>query len=633
MNLLDSTQPPQPVRLKTYFWVLLGVWTMMVAASLAWNLVYQKRELLEVALITAKINYEKDLLYRKWCQEHGGVYVPVTPESPGNPYLAKVSERDIRTPSGRLLTLINPANMTRQVYESAQKHSLVQGHLTSLKPLRPENAPDPWESQTLKSFQDGKKEAFGLEERGGLTSLRLMRPFIAEKSCLKCHAQQGYQAGDILGGLSVSVPLAPFWSSGRRTKLSLWLGHGLLWLLGVVGLTLASRHLGEALTEREQAETALQQANDKLIGMVYEYSQRNREVSSVNEMMDQLQSCLTVEEAYQVIAKFIRKFFPDQSGGLFMINASKNFLEAVASWGESPPEQQVFAPQDCWALRRGRLYQVTDFDHGILCSHVPESTSVPYLCVPIMAQGEALGILHLQESFPLEDIASGEESGALPEATSQLAATVAEHLGLALANLKLQETLRQQAIRDPLTGLFNRRFMEETLEREIHRVQRKGAPLGIIMMDLDHFKSFNDTFGHGAGDMLLSELGNILVGHTRKEDVACRYGGEEFTLIMSEASLEVTLRRAEEVRQLVEHLHLQHQGQSLRNVTVSLGVAVYPEHGNNAASLLGVADAALYRAKKEGRNRVVVAQAAEPHRPEKEPQMEPPPVMKVANPG
>src|SRR4030042_591505 len=261
-------------------------------------------------------------------------------------------------------------------------------------------------------------------------------------------------------------------------------------------------------------------------------------------MMDQLQSCLTMEEAYRVIALFIQRCFPDQSGGLFIINSSRNFLEAVPSWGESPPEQQVFSPQECWALRRGRLYQVRDSDHGILCNHVSEPLSTPYLCVPIMAQGEALGILHLTENYGALDGGSVEEPGDLPETTRQSATTVAEHLGLALANLKLQETLRQQAIRDPLTGLFNRRFMEETLERELHRVQRKGAPLGIVMMDLDHFKSFNDTFGHGAGDMLLSALGNILVGHTRKEDVACRYGGEEVTLIMSEASLEITLPAA-----------------------------------------------------------------------------------------
>jgi diguanylate cyclase (GGDEF)-like protein len=182
-------------------------------------------------------------------------------------------------------------------------------------------------------------------------------------------------------------------------------------------------------------------------------------------------------------------------------------------------------------------------------------------------------------------------------------------LALALANLRLRETLRSQAIRDPLTGLFNRRYLEETMERELNRVKRQEIPLGVIMMDLDHFKQYNDTFGHSAGDELLSALGILLKTHIRGEDIACRYGGEEFLLILSGASVSIALERAESLRQAVKEMH-QHYP-DLKPTTLSLGVAVYPEHGNTGLQLIQSADAALYRAKKAGRDRVMVAEYGE----------------------
>jgi diguanylate cyclase (GGDEF)-like protein len=220
----------------------------------------------------------------------------------------------------------------------------------------------------------------------------------------------------------------------------------------------------------------------------------------------------------------------------------------------------------------------------------------------MMAQGEALGVLHL---------AANEAQAHLTEAQQRLAQAVAEQLSLALANLKLRETLRLQSIRDVLTGLFNRRYLEETLEREILRAARNKGPLGVIICDIDHFKRFNDTFGHEAGDVLLHELGNYLLTRTRGADIACRYGGEEFTLVLTEASLEATRRRAEELRVGISNLRVQYRGQPLGPITFSLGVAVFPDHGLNRDALLRTADAALYRAKAEGRDRVAVGTTTE----------------------
>jgi diguanylate cyclase (GGDEF)-like protein len=215
-----------------------------------------------------------------------------------------------------------------------------------------------------------------------------------------------------------------------------------------------------------------------------------------------------------------------------------------------------------------------------------------------------LGVFHLRPAPPAET-----QTPALVAVKDQLALTVAEDMALALANLRLRETLHSQAIRDPLTGLFNRRYLEETLERELGRVKRAGAPLAVIMLDLDHFKQYNDTFGHSAGDELLSALGILLKNQIREEDIACRYGGEEFLLILPGASISIALERAEILRHAVKEMHQHHQG--LKPTTLSLGVAVYPDHGDTGLQLIQSVDAALYRAKQAGRDRVMAAEYAE----------------------
>jgi diguanylate cyclase (GGDEF)-like protein len=215
-----------------------------------------------------------------------------------------------------------------------------------------------------------------------------------------------------------------------------------------------------------------------------------------------------------------------------------------------------------------------------------------------MSHGEALGLLHVLPASP--------DNGVL-ERKQQLAQTVAGQLGLALATLKLQESLREMAVRDPLTGLFNRRYLEETLEREFLRAARQGVPIALIMLDIDHFKRCNDTYGHDAGDALLRELGAFLQRYCRGSDVACRYGGEEFILTLSDCSLEIACQRAEEMRQAVQILQVHHGRRTLEAITLSFGVAAFPEYGDNPDAVLKAADAAMYRAKQQGRDRVVAA--------------------------
>jgi diguanylate cyclase (GGDEF)-like protein/PAS domain S-box-containing protein len=352
------------------------------------------------------------------------------------------------------------------------------------------------------------------------------------------------------------------------------------------------------ITERKQTEQQLHQANSQLKCWVEQLELRNREMALLGEMSDFLQACLTVEEAYKALPSFLQPLFPDCSGGIFAINNSNNLVELVADWGAAQQGESLFVPHECWALRRGRSHVVDGKDVGLLCSHVRQvALDGRSLCVPMMATGMTWGMLHL----------SSTELEALSEAKQKLARTVCEHIALALANLKLRETLQYESIRDPLTGLFNRRYLEESLEREVHRASRAGQPLGILMLDVDHFKRFNDTFGHEAGDAVLRELGRFLKRNIRDSDIACRYGGEELTLIFPEASLENTIRRAEEIREGVKFLNVEHRRELLDPISLSVGVACFPEHGQTGEAIIRAADAALYRAKLEGRDRVVTA--------------------------
>jgi diguanylate cyclase (GGDEF)-like protein len=230
-----------------------------------------------------------------------------------------------------------------------------------------------------------------------------------------------------------------------------------------------------------------------------------------------------------------------------------------------------------------------------------------YLCVPVIAQGESLGVIYVQDAAKIGQ-PLGESTARRKQA---FAVNLAEQISLALANLRLRETLRYQSVRDPLTGLFNRRHMEESLQRELHRAARNGKQVPVFMMDLDHFKQFNDSFGHEAGDILLREFGSLLTTQIRGSDIACRYGGEEFVVILVEAGLDVARQRADSLREQVRDMRVQHQGQMLRRVTVSIGVAAFPDHGTSSSQLLNAADKALYAAKAEGGDHVVLAQAEE----------------------
>lgn len=357
----------------------------------------------------------------------------------------------------------------------------------------------------------------------------------------------------------------------------------------------AIAQLQQEILQRHHTEAALQDAHAKLTHWVSDLEQRHLEITLLNDMSDLMQACITVEEAYRVVAQFMPRLFLDCSGAVYLIDQAKHLVEAVATWGDASASQTLFAPHECCALRRGQPHYVPDTANGLCCQHLLEPPPTHYFCVPMAAQGETSGVLYLSLPPP-----------PLTQAKQQLATTVARQIALAIANLKLYATLQNQSIRDPLTGLFNRRYLGEFLDRELHRAQRNQQSLSLLLLDVDHFKQFNDTFGHDAGDAVLRSLSRFLQASVRNSDIACRYGGEEMVLVLPDTDPNDATQRAEQLRQGMQKMVIDYP-HPLGSITVSIGVACFPTHGRSSGSLLHAADQALYQAKAAGRDRVMRA--------------------------
>lgn len=338
---------------------------------------------------------------------------------------------------------------------------------------------------------------------------------------------------------------------------------------------------------------------------IADLNSRQEDLAFLSDIGQLFQACRTIDEVCDVARDRLQSISPALSGSLFLRSDGSDYLESAMAWGAIDASDASIAPSDCWALRRGRPHQLGKGHDGIACAHTDAPAGDWHLCVPLMAQGEALGVLYFRV-----DAASGRcgrELAAAAEERRQFYFNVAETLSLAVANIRLRETLQHQAIRDPLTSLFNRRYFQETLRRELHRASRAQQPLSLVMLDIDHFKRFNDTWGHDAGDAALRAVGEILAGRTRAGDVACRHGGEEFALAFPGLPAEVASERVEALRREIELRDIQFLGESIDPVTISAGIAVYPSHAMDMESLMRVADQALYQSKNAGRNRFTMA--------------------------
>ncbi len=363
---------------------------------------------------------------------------------------------------------------------------------------------------------------------------------------------------------------------------------------GVEHLVASSRDV----TERKKTEHELQSAQIQLAHRIAELEIRTQELNLLTEMTNMLQICANPAEAISVIAQYANDLFPGVSGVLYTQTPDENLMKGGAFWGNYSGEPEI-NHKDCWGLRRGRIHTTQDSQSSLYCRHTGFPQPSSSICVPVMSSGMAIGLLSLQ---------TPQNSPTLTTAQQKLTAATAEQIGLALSNLNLRQNLREMAIRDSLTGLYNRHFLEETLETELNRAQRSGKPIGLIMLDLDHFKELNSLYGHPNVDQMLREFGAMLKRSIRSGDIACRYGGDEFLLILPETPISIAEQRAEQIKMQVKALVIQADNLEPRNASASIGVACWPQHGKTSLRLLNIVDAALFKAKQAGGDRVVLAE-------------------------
>jgi len=347
------------------------------------------------------------------------------------------------------------------------------------------------------------------------------------------------------------------------------------------------------------AEQHAQSAHDELQEVRSGQNLRSTDLALLGRYGNLLLGCTDLAEALQISQQMLSLLLPESAGTIYPLMDGEGLAEATHLWGDHVGETRPKASaEDCCCMQNGRMHLGRSGAPDHPCAHlIPNQDGVGFstACIPLLAQGKSLGWIYL----------SSPGDNGIPKLQAALAAS--DQLALALGNLKLRQSLRDLSVRDPLTGLFNRRYLTESLGRELSRSKRRNFPLSVLAFDLDHFKDFNDSFGHPAGDSMLVGFARILQAHSRDEDIACRQGGEEFVLIMPEMDMTTALQRAAELMDLLSTTDVMHEGRLLPKVTTSIGLASYPEHGASADSLLTHADQALYEAKSRGRNQVVVA--------------------------
>ncbi len=363
------------------------------------------------------------------------------------------------------------------------------------------------------------------------------------------------------------------------------------------------------ITESRKMEETRRETQKILVRTVAELETRNLETNLLVEMSDAFQIAPKEAEVLSVALNFARRLFPGDAGSIYLKRKDDAVMEISGTWGDVPPAVPEFSPNDCWALRKGDLHVVDDPAADLLCPHVTEAAreAYPYMCVPLASQDISLGVLHVTSrgSYP-NDPTDKEGKVRARKARRHLILSFSQRVSMALVNIRLRDSLKEQTVRDPLTGLYNRRYLDDMLGRAVADAEKKEAPLAVMMLDLDHFKLFNDRYGHDAGDAVLQSVARMLQSSVRPGDTVCRYGGEEFTIILPGAGQVVAMERAELFLTRIRRIEIRHGGNRIGNITLSVGVAVYPEGGLTDSDLLLASDAALLDAKQGGRDRMVV---------------------------
>lgn len=547
-------------RIFRYSLLAILLWSLFVTLTVLVNIHQHRDDAMQMALQVAEAYFRKNQAFRFWGAKHGGVYVPVTEETPPNEHLKNLPEREITTPSGRRLTLMNPAYMMRQMNEDFSEPHGSKAHLTSLKPIRPENAPDHWERTALLAFEQGAKELIEVSGTGDAESLRLMRPMVVNKSCLTCHESQGYKVGDIRGGLSVTMPLSGFRQHmGGHERTIAW-SYGLIWLLGITMIGLIAWRWLRMARERDHNQEQMIRAN----------TYTRKVVASLGEGL------------YGV----------DREGHLVFLNPAG---ERILGWKEEEllgrsiheaihhthKNGSHFPSERCPlldVLNTGITY-TSDNDHFI--NKMGEHFPVAYISTPIYEGDQVTGAV-----MAFQDISE---------------------------RLKDEAHIRYLAHHDSLTGLPNRALMLELLEHSVAEASRYGHTLGVLFLDLDDFSLINDTLGHTLGDELLRQAASRLREAIREPDVLARQGGDEFIVLLSHQVSRFEEQDQDSNFTLADHAVM--VGRRLLTalerpfklyeqeitISASIGISLYPKDAETPEALLQHADSAMYHAKHRGK--------------------------------
>jgi diguanylate cyclase (GGDEF)-like protein/PAS domain S-box-containing protein len=642
--------------------VLMLSWGVVVAASLLWDWRQIDEMVVELARREARSHFEKDVIYRRWAALQGGVYVAPSAETPPNPYLAHVADRDLTTASGKALTLVNPAYMTRQVHEMAADAYGVRAHITSLNPLRPANRPDEWEARALTAFAAGTPEVVGLESIAGQRFLRYMRPMVTEASCLKCHQAQGYALGDIRGGISVSVPFAPYARLAGAQHQSLLLSHLGIAFLGLAGLWVGGQRLkhsearmrqsmnaAEVLAAKEDlllsslgegvygidrdgvcifinpaALAMLRLAEADVIGRDQHLLFHSLKPDGTHYPHEECPIHLTLQDGLKRDTEdaFVRE------GGLFPVHLS---VTPMRKDGGISGAVVVF--QDLSERKRAELeyktmlqtatdgYVVVDADGRFIDTNEAYCAMVGYgrdelLRMRVVdveavespaderrhvAEIRRAGHARFETRHRRKDgrVIDVEVSTTHLEIRGGVLITFIRDIS---ARKEAELQIRQLAYYDSLTNLPNRRLLADRLAYALAQARRFHRLLAVMFLDLDRFKQVNDSLGHDAGDELLQQVAVRLGGCVRAGDTVARTGGDEFVVVLAEmAHAEDAARVAEKILAVLE-APVTVRDKAL-TISTSIGIAVYPgEGGEDMQELMRKADLAMYQAKEAGRN-------------------------------
>jgi diguanylate cyclase (GGDEF)-like protein/PAS domain S-box-containing protein len=532
-----------------FFLVLGALWTFSIFLIGAWTISSEMKSTLTLATIEARAYFNKDQAIRLWATEHGRIYVPLTSEYPPDPNLSHIPERDITTPSGITLTLINPARIIRELDEGYGKLYGVTGKVTSLSPLARENLPDAWEKRALLRLYKGEPEVLEITHIDNEEHLRLMQPLMVNEGCLLCHAGQDFQIGKPGGGIGIKLPMKELREREADAVMSKTLILLALWLIGIASLFIGARILRGHARVRQQMLNDLTQSE-------------KRKSAIVETALD----CIITIDKYDRILEF---------------NPA-----AEKTFGYSRKEilgkrmAELLVPQSLRERHyKGLRHHLQTGAHTILGTRIETSA--------LRADGS---------EFPVELAVTRVEQGDQVLFTAYLR-DIAE-------SRKMAEQLLFQATHDFLTNLLNRHSFEQALQKCLDN-SSDASEHCLMYLDLDRFKLINDSCGHTAGDELLRQLSFLLQDNIREQDILGRLGGDEFGLILADCPLECAMEIGNTLLKAAQDFRF-YWDDKIFSIGLSIGLVVIANRNQQVTELLHLADAACYRAKEEGRNRISI---------------------------